>query len=351
MTWIPRNAARLTALLVTLSGAAPAVAFAQTPVPAPATTPSGNVIGIGPYLHLVDDLDRSLAFYRALLGAEPTGTAEARAWGHNEPVAVMYGAPGAEIRTVSLAIPGSEMYVELVAWRGVPRPAVHPRIADPGTATLLLFVRDMNAALSAVTRQGGSILTPTGTPVVVRDRSRFVLVQDPDGFFIELLQTNPLPAGAATTGNIVLGRFRTTAGDAEQTARFYRDGLGFALPTAGTLAGDPTLRAITGLATATSRLVVGTVPGSSVTFEIAEFGNVDRARVRSSIHGVGASMLRLRVDDIDAVFARVRDAGATPVTAQPVTLSDNRRMVIVEDPNGMFLQLWQVAPQATPARR
>jgi predicted enzyme related to lactoylglutathione lyase len=219
---------------------------------------------------------------------------------------------------------------------------VEPNVYDPGAAVLLLFVRDIGAAMTAVTSHGGSVLTPSGQPVVVRDRNRFIIVRDPDGFFVELLQTDPLPAGA-TTGNVITGRFRTTAMNAEQTARFYRDALGFVLPDVGALRDDPVLGGMTGLGVARDRLAAAIVPGSAVTFEVLEFSQVERTRLLADIHGVGASMLRLRVADIDSVFAKVKAAGGTPVTPQPITLKDNRRMVIVEDLDGLFIQLWQVA--------
>jgi predicted enzyme related to lactoylglutathione lyase len=330
-------------LVALLLGSPRVPAFAQNAVPATRPAPVGAVLGVGPYLHLVADLDRSVAFYQALLGSAATGTAEARAWGHNEPVAVMYGAPGAEIRTASVPVPGSEISVELVAFRGVARRRVEPRVSDPGAALLLLFVRDIGAAMNAVTAHGGAVLTPNGQPVVIRDQNRFVIVRDPDGFFIELLQTDPLPAGAAI-GNVVTARFRTTAMDAEQTVRFYRDALGFPLPDVRPFTEDPALRGMTGLSSARTRLAIGAIPGTSVAFEVLEFNQVERARTRPDIHGVGASMLRLRVGDIDAVFAKVKAAGGMPVTPQPVTLKDNRRMVIVEDLDGLFVQLWQVAP-------
>jgi catechol 2,3-dioxygenase-like lactoylglutathione lyase family enzyme len=317
--------------------------FAQGAAPANQPVTAGAVNGIGPYLHLVADLDRSVDFYQALLGSTPSGTAETRAWGRNEPVAVMYGAPGAEIRTATVPVPGSEMAVELVAFRGIARRQVEPRISDAGAALLLLFVRDIDAAMTAVTAHGGSILTPDGRPVVVREPNRFIIVRDPDGFFIELLQTAPLPAGAAA-GNVVTGRFRTTAMNAEQTVRFYRDALGFPLPDVRPFGADPVLRGMTGLASATTRLAIGVIPGTSVGFEVLEFNQVERTRTRADIHGIGASMLRLRVSDIDTVFSKMKSAGGTPVTAQPVTLKDNRRMVIVEDLDGLFVQLWQVAP-------
>ena len=178
---------------------------------------------------------------------------------------------------------------------------------------------------------------------MVRDRNRFIIVRDPDGFFVELLQTDPLPAGASA-GNVVTGRFRTTAVNADQTVRFYRDTLGFPLPDVRPFGDDAVLGGMTGLGIARTRMAIGAVPGSSVVFEVLEFNQVERTRSRADIHGIGASMLRLKVGDIDAVFAKIKAAGGTPVTPQPVTLKDNRRMVIVEDLDGLFVQLWQVAP-------
>jgi predicted enzyme related to lactoylglutathione lyase len=58
-------------------------------------------------------------------------------------------------------------------------------------------------------------------------------------------------------------------------------------------------------------------------------------------------MLRLQVHDIDAVLARAKTAGAAPVTegGQPITLDNGRRMIVVEDPNGLLVQIWQAAPK------
>ena len=327
------------AILLVMS-AALAQAFAQGN--APRSAPPGDVTGIGPYLHLVADLDRSLDFYRALLGTEPDGTAETRAWGRNDPVAEMYSATGAEIRTATLPVPGSDITVELVAWRGVDRPRVEPAIADPGVAVLLLFVRDIERALAAVTAHGGSVVTPGGRPVA-RDANRFAVIRDPDGFFVELLQTATIPA-QSPSGNIVAGRFRATVDDLAAAMRFYRNAFGFALPEAGDLREDPVVQGMTGLRAARSCIVMGIVPGSSLTFELMQFSGVPRTRVRADIHGIGASMLRLRVRDIDAVLAKATAAGARSVTPRPITLKDNRRMVIVEDPNGLYVQLWQPAP-------
>lgn len=362
-------------------GALPAPQPTQAIAPAPRAA-AGAVVGVGPYLHLIDDLDRSLAFYRAVLGTEPGGSAESLSWSRNEQVAVMYGAPGAEIRTATLPVPGSPMPVELVAWRGVQsRPRVTPRVVDPGAAVLLLFVRDIDGMVTAATAAGGTVVTPGGRPIALGS-GRFVMLRDPDGFFIELLQIDPMPPGALPTGRVALARFRTTAADAVRTRRFYADALGFELPEAGAMRVDPLLNGIMGTGARPSRLVTARIPGTALAFEIADYGAIAtvaqaapaadtaarggragrggrapartagrgagaQAAPRPSPVGIGGSMLRLQVADIDAVFARVTAAGARPVTRRPITLKDNRRMVIVHDPDGLLVQLWQVAPQGS----
>src|SRR6056300_1116097 len=59
---------------------------------------AGDVLGSGNYIHIVEDLDRTLAFYQELLGAEPNGGTEPRAFGALEPVLQMYNAVGTEFR-------------------------------------------------------------------------------------------------------------------------------------------------------------------------------------------------------------------------------------------------------------
>jgi predicted enzyme related to lactoylglutathione lyase len=330
-------AAIMTAAIMTI--------FAQNPVLPPPAAPPGDVIGIGRYLHLVADLPKSIEFYSNVLGTGLADPGPVHGFGPNEMVAKMYNAPGKLVRTATLNIPGSELVVELVDWQGIERPKLNARMYDPGAAALILFVRDVDAALRAATMHGGSILTPAGKPVVT-GKNRFVTVRDPDGFFIELLQFDPAPP-SASKGNILTARFRVTVADVEKSARFYRDGLGFNVPPAGNFRDDAVLGAISGLGVATSRMVMGVIPGTALPFEMTEFKGTDGKRLHSNPHGIGDSMLRLQVHDIDAVLAKVKAAGATTVTdgGKPITLANGRRMIIVEEPNGLLLQIAQAAPQ------
>jgi catechol 2,3-dioxygenase-like lactoylglutathione lyase family enzyme len=108
------------------------VMFAQT---APLESP---VVGVGPFLHIVSDLDQSLAFYHGVLGLELGGPPGEHKFTDNPAVANLYGVPGKQFRAAVLKIPGSPMGIELVQWGEARKPKGEP-IAGPGVATL--FVR------------------------------------------------------------------------------------------------------------------------------------------------------------------------------------------------------------------
>jgi catechol 2,3-dioxygenase-like lactoylglutathione lyase family enzyme len=104
------------------------LAFAQTESP---------VVGVGPFLHIVSDLDQSLAFYRDTLGLELTGPPGEHKFTDNPAVANLYGVPGKQFRAAVLKIPGSEMGIELVQWGEARTPKDVP-LSGPGVATLIV---------------------------------------------------------------------------------------------------------------------------------------------------------------------------------------------------------------------
>ena len=62
------------------------------------------------------------------------------------------------------------------------------RTQDPGTATLVLVVRNIDAALDGVRRANVPIVTPGGKPVTFADGTRAMLIRDVDNRFIEIRQ-------------------------------------------------------------------------------------------------------------------------------------------------------------------
>ena len=124
----------------------------------PAQT-EGSVAGVGPFLHIVSDLDQSLAFYHDTLGLELSGPAGEHKFTDNPAVANLYGVPGKQFRAAVLKIPGSAMGIELVQW-GEARKPEHKPAADPGAVTLILRRSDTGAERKA-------LRDPDGFPVEV----------------------------------------------------------------------------------------------------------------------------------------------------------------------------------------
>jgi catechol 2,3-dioxygenase-like lactoylglutathione lyase family enzyme len=91
------------------------------------------VVGVGPFLHIVSDLDQSLAFYHDTLGLELSGPAGEHKFTDNPAVANLYGVPGKQFRAAVLKIPGSAMGIELVQWGEARKP-----IDGPGRISLVL---------------------------------------------------------------------------------------------------------------------------------------------------------------------------------------------------------------------
>ena len=96
----------------------------------------------------------------------------------------------------SFKIPGTTLDLELTEFTGTPVKKAVPHMQDPGAATLVLNVRDVDAALDGVKKNGGSVLSIGGEPMKMggeNSKSRSVFVRDPDGFMLELAGIQPLP--------------------------------------------------------------------------------------------------------------------------------------------------------------
>lgn len=279
-----------------------------------------GVLGVGNFIHVVANLDRSIEFYRDALGLKMTGAPGPRPFSANAVVSSLYDAPGAQSRVASFRIPNSDMSVEIVEFQGVNATPVAPRFFDPGAIKLTLVVQDLEAIknrLYQIKHLEWISASATGS----------VVVRDPDGIFVELVQLRKgnLPYGPTADDPRV--RFGVTAENLDRATRFYRGALGFS----GGIFGQ-------GLA----RLQV---PGDGFPFDLADPEYVDRKPVHSAIHDPGSGVLRLRVDDFEGVVKALTAAGATIVSVggQPVSLGRNRA-VILRGIDNLFLQVLESAP-------
>jgi catechol 2,3-dioxygenase-like lactoylglutathione lyase family enzyme len=194
--------------------------------------PKGEVVGSsGTISPIVANLDASTAFYVGLLGLKSDAPTVASAKDTPPPpILRLEGTPEGRMRWNHVPYPGSGWRSEFLEFSEIDRAHVQSRIQDPGTATVILMVRDVDALLARLKRAGTTVLTPGGTPVTMQAATgayRAVIVRDPDGHFVELRQPDVVPA-SAPAGDVVGGHVRMAIADTDATMRLYRDQLGFA---------------------------------------------------------------------------------------------------------------------------
>src|SRR3954471_19105016 len=235
------NIKALAVVITVLLGSA--IAWAQAPAvsPPPAgPAPSGPIVGSGNFFSpIVGDLDKAIAFYRDGIGLDVTGApANADA---NPALRNMFGLPDAQIRWLIGRPPAMRTGVEIVEIKKVGGRAFERQIQDPGAFTLIVVVRDVDAALSRVKQVGAPVVTTGGAPVTfgTSPKVRAVIVKDPDGHFVQLTQPDPVPPAAGPDApNVISVRVRLTVEDAEKAMRLYWDALGIRGLTPGMFNSD-----------------------------------------------------------------------------------------------------------------
>jgi len=141
--------------------------------------------------------------------------------------------------------------------------------------------------------------------------------------------------------------------DLDKSAHFYHDVIGLDLdPKPGTAPlpwdKDPVHLNLHGLPNARLRFIGARMPGVFCGVELVEFASAEQRRVRRRLQDPGAAMLILLVRDIDAIFSRLKAAGAVVHTTggAPILVGPSKtaRAVIVEDPDGHLIELAQLEP-------
>jgi lactoylglutathione lyase len=145
-----------------------------------------TIVGAHHTAYQVADLDRSLAFYRDLLGFELVWQRVNR----EEYVRRIVGQPDATLHQAMLRVPGSDHMLELIDYRGVDRAPVDTNPVNPGTAHICLLVREFQAFYDMLVAAG--VPSVSDGPVAVssgpNEGRLAVYMIDPDGFRLELLE-------------------------------------------------------------------------------------------------------------------------------------------------------------------
>ena len=189
-----------------------------------------NGLRLTKYIIGVADLEKTYAFYHAL-GLELDGAKELRkAAPLPDLIRTLVDVPaGTNFRNAMLTIPGANFALEVTEFTHLQLHPGRPRAFDPGASLLILTVRDIDAALAAAKKAGAAVVTEGGASLGIgpNNATRAIFVRDPDSFYVEFIQPNPLPATSAPAGTNVIGaRFGSVVADAEKAAQFYRDRFG-----------------------------------------------------------------------------------------------------------------------------
>jgi catechol 2,3-dioxygenase-like lactoylglutathione lyase family enzyme len=141
--------------------------------------------------YTVSDLDRSVAFYRDLLGCEVLVEQE-KEGGY---LAAIVGYPDAHVRMAHLRVPGAEHVIELFEYLtpAGTRADVEPR--NVGASHLCFLVDDLPALYEQLREKGvdSFVSPPVEVDTGVNKGGYALYLRDPDGISVELFQPPATP--------------------------------------------------------------------------------------------------------------------------------------------------------------
>src|SRR5579862_3285701 len=262
-------------------------------------------------IHAVDDLDTTLAFYRDVFGLKGTPMDFP-----NPAVPLLTNAPGVTLRLSMMRLPGA-MQFELTHFKGLERKPARASYTDPGAASIVLYVRDLDAAVANAKKANAPIVTTGGVPVEIttaKGKVRSILLRDPDGFFVQAVQETPAPG--APEGNVHRVSLAYTMESAEATAKFYNGIVGLDLTGPSVFSKDPAMLKLVGAPDGTEfRKLTGVMPGPAAYVEFTEFRGVPRTKFHLRVRDPGAPAMAIQVNNLPGMIAAMKAAGTNVISA------------------------------------
>ena len=310
-----------------------AVAFVALAQPKP------QIRSLSHAIHAVEDLDATLAFYREVFGLN--GMAQDFP---NPAVPQLTDAPGVTLRLSMMRLPG-KMLFELTHFKGLERKPGRAAYTDPGAASIVFYVRDLDLAVANAKKVNAPIVTTGGAPVEIttaRGKARAILLRDPDGFFVQVVEETPAPE--VPEGNVHRVSLAYTMENAESTAKFYNGMLGLELAGPTVFSKDPAMLKLTGAPEgAEFRKLTGVIPGPPADVEFTEFRGVPRTKFHLRVRDPGAPAMAIQVINLKGMVDEMKAAGVHLISAngQIVDFGNGTHNIFVEDPNGMNIELFE----------
>jgi catechol 2,3-dioxygenase-like lactoylglutathione lyase family enzyme len=294
-------------------------------------------------IHAVDDLDTTLAFYNSVFGIKGNPSDFA-----NPAVPLLTNAPGVTLRLSMLSLPGGLRF-ELTHFKGLERKAAQAKYTDPGAASLVFYVRDIDTLVANAKKANAPIITTGGVPVEIstaKGKERSIILRDPDGYFLQLLQEPP--AASAPETNVYRVSMAYTMENAEATAAFYTGQLGIPLSAPTAFSKDAAMLQLYGAPAGTEfRKISGVMPGPQMArIEFTEFRGVPRTKFQLRVRDPGAPAMCIQVNEERPTIAHMKAAGTPIISAngEIVDFGGGTFTIFVQDPNGMNLEVFERNP-------
>ena len=135
----------------------------------------------------VASIERSLRFYRDLLGLQPLGDARLT----DPRIATLLGTDAIDLRVLDLDS-GDGRVIELLEYAHPRGRAVGYTSRDAGTGHVALQVDDLDRVRAGIEEAGGSVISREAVTAGDADgifaHARLLYVRDPDGMILELVQ-------------------------------------------------------------------------------------------------------------------------------------------------------------------
>jgi catechol 2,3-dioxygenase-like lactoylglutathione lyase family enzyme len=319
-----------------------------------------RVAGLAFVGRMVADLDRSVAFYKAIGFSEDSGADTA--WHKDKVIEQLYGVDRIETRMARMFITneasGQPFRVQLRELKGVKRRnlAGHPAW-EPGATHFSLVVPDAQSLWSRLQAGGMLRARSWGAQLIAppgQTKGSIAYLTDPEGLDIELLNQRPAaPKEAGHTENPDtlpgVGHVGLIVLDSVKSRAFYGQLLGGHLQNADAawLKGDFYDSVVGGHGNIVriydESFPEAAAPKFRLNFALIEFQNRKKPVEPYDITDIGVGYVGFQVEGLDALLTQVKAAGAKVVSKPEVVVEKNgTREVLIRDPDvGAFVELFE----------
>lgn len=332
--------------------------------------PAGNVLRLGHLGRQIGDIERLIHFYHDVLGTGIQGQRnQARPFFTTPGLLEFANTPSyADFRAVILPLPGTaveagkgqEMTVEAIEFRNMDRHQYVQGLQDIGSSHLVLYLRDLDKALEKLKAEGVAIVTPGGVPVEVTSRygasgkERGIVVRDPDGYPVELVQLGTVPkTSAPADSNIIGARVSLTVENLEASEKLYTTLVGPELKfwNSPSFTKDEAYNKLWNTPGAEFRYGAALVPGSPVYMEFIQFRGIKQEKKDPLLQDIGTAHFLFMAQDAEVAMSRVKEAGLKTVATSGsyVYIGPTAPALFTKEINNFFVEFIARAPVQNPA--